>query len=75
MLTRRMQIQAVADALAGLPPAHPYRDSQFAQPWRTCWAAIHGAPLGGMTPQEALLATLRNLFPENERNQIVGAIL
>lgn len=75
MLTRRMQIQAVADALAGLPPAHPYRDAQFSPPWRTCWAAIQGAPGGGMTAQEALLTTLRSLFPENERNQIVGAIL
>lgn len=74
MLTRRMQIQAIADALAGQPPAHPYRDVQFADPWRTCWRVINGAP--GLPPSDAVLTALKNLYPhEQERNGIIGAIL
>lgn len=75
MLTRRMQVQAVADALAGETPAHSYRDSQFAEPWRTCWKVLHGgAP--GLAPKDAILLALNNLFPEKkDREQAIGAIL
>lgn len=74
MLTRRMQVQAVADALAGQPPAHNYRVQQFAEPWRTCWKVLHGTP--GLKPQEAILAALKNLYPDDKgRNEIIGAIL
>lgn len=74
MLTRRMQVQAVADALASEPPAHPYRDTQFAEPWRTCWKVLHGTP--GVAPKDAILLALNNLFPEKkDRDQVIGAIL
>ena len=46
MLTERMQIQAIADHLANYPdpqsaPNGAYRASDFSEPWRTCWQAIH----------------------------------
>ena len=74
MLTRRMQVQAVADALAGEPPAHSYRDTQFSDPWRTCWKVLHNGT--GLVPKDAILTVLKNLYPEEKaRNEIIGAIL
>lgn len=74
MLTRRMQVQAVADALAGQPPAHNYRDQQFSEPWRTCWKVLHND--SGLAPKDAILSILKTLYPEEKvRNEIIGAIL
>lgn len=70
MLTRRMQVQAVADRLAGLPEKRSLRASQFEEPWRTCWQA-QGQAEGG---QQALLLALQS-YPDRERNEIVKAIL
>lgn len=67
MLTRRMQIQALADRLAGLPvQAHP-RD--FAMPWQVCWQALDSAAPGqehnalhsatsGLPDQKEILETI-----------------
>jgi len=41
MLTRKLQIQALADRLAGLPTNVSARHLQ--EPWRTCWLALDGA--------------------------------
>lgn len=74
MLTRRMQVQAVADALAGEPPAHNYRDQQFSEPWRTCWKVLHYD--SGLLPKDAILSVLKTAYPEEkQRNEIIGAIL
>lgn len=74
MLTRRMQIQAVADAVAGLPPAHPYRAEQFSEPWRTCWRVLHYD--SGLSPKDSLLAVLQTALPdEKQRRETIGAIL
>ncbi len=43
MLTRRMQIQAIADRLAGLPVEAHIKD--FEMPWQLCWQALlHAQP-------------------------------
>lgn len=74
MLTRRMQIQAIADTLAGLPDALPYQERQFGEPWRACWRLLHGAT--HLKPNEALLEMLKGLYPDDaRRNEIIGAIL
>lgn len=44
MLTRRMQIQAIADRLAGLPTQIHIKD--FEMPWQLCWQAVESAQLG-----------------------------
>jgi hypothetical protein len=38
MLTKKLQIQALADRIAGLET--PYTARQFQEPWRTCWLAL-----------------------------------
>lgn len=40
MLTQRMQIQAIADRLAGLPQSRTIRPRELREPWRTCYQAI-----------------------------------
>ncbi len=44
MLTRRMQIQAIADRLAGLPVDANIKD--FEMPWQLCWQAVLNAQPG-----------------------------
>ncbi len=44
MLTRRMQIQAIADRLAGLPTQVHIKD--FEMPWQLCWQAVDCAQSG-----------------------------
>lgn len=44
MLTRRMQIQAIADRLAGLPTQVHIKD--FEMPWQLCWQAVESAQPG-----------------------------
>ncbi len=46
MLTAELQIQALADRIAGLPIDVPLRS--FQEPWRTCWLALEG-----VAPNEA----------------------
>ena len=70
MLTRRMQIQAVADRLAGMADRTGLKLREFEEPWRTCWQAL-GKTQGG---QQALLQALQ-AYPDRERNEIVQAIL
>lgn len=71
MLTRRMQVQAVADRLAGLPEKRVMRAAQFEEPWRTCYAAAATAPGAG---QAGILQALQR-YPVKEREEIVHAIL
>ncbi len=70
MLTRRMQVQAVADRLAGMADRTGTKLREFEEPWRTCWQAL-GKTQGG---QQALLQALQ-AYPDRERNEIVQAIL
>jgi RecA-family ATPase len=44
MLTQRMQIQAIADRLAGIPVQA--RSSDLQQPWLACWQALEQAQPG-----------------------------
>jgi hypothetical protein len=69
MLTRRMQIQAVADRLAGLEDARLQVDD-FEEPWQTAYEATIGSP-----PERAQQALLEALADRPDRNAIVGAIL
>ena len=68
MLTERMQIQVIADRLAGLPVNVDVRF--MTQPWLTCWNAIVSAPHG--SEQEALFKATTNL---SEQKEILQAIL
>jgi len=70
MLTQRMQIQALADRLAGLPVADGLKASNFTDPWLACWLAIDAVepPLANHALVNALAA-----FPEREH--IVQTIL
>ena len=67
MLSTHMQIQAVADRLAGLPSHHTL--DQFADPWKTCWQALDNAEPG--RPDKALLEALQD---HPNRDWIIGAI-
>jgi len=67
MLTKRMQIQAIADRLAGLPTT--LKSSVMSEPWRAMMAVIEGAEPG--QAREALLLALRG---HPDRETIAGAI-
>lgn len=66
MLTKRMQIQAVADYLAGVNKHRVIAAQQFAEPWRTCWRALQD----GKSLVEALAG-----YKETDRQEIINAIL
>ena len=44
MLTASMQIQAIADRLAGIPVQADARE--FDMPWKLCWQALEAAQAG-----------------------------
>jgi len=71
MLTRAMQLQMLADLLAG-QPRQRRRSREFQEPWRTCYAAIVE------TPVDLRLIALREAlrpYSEGEQQNIIGAIL
>jgi hypothetical protein len=68
MLTKRMQVQYIADRLAGLPVEVDTR--LFIQPWLACWNAINSAA-PGQEPEALHNATLN--LPEQK--EILQAIL
>jgi RecA-family ATPase len=68
MLTRRMQIQAIADRLAGLEVSAQNKD--FEMPWQLCWQAITSAQPG--QEQNALDNAILGL---PEAKQILETIL
>jgi hypothetical protein len=68
MLTTRMQVQYIADRLAGFPvEANP---RFFTQPWQTCWNVITSAAAG--SEQEELYKVTSGL-PDQEK--VIQAIL
>ncbi|MCX6064942.1 MAG: AAA family ATPase, partial [Chloroflexi bacterium] len=58
MLTRRMQIQAISDRLAGLEVQAQLKD--FEMPWQLCWQAVTGAQPG--QEQDALQCALSGCY-------------
>ena len=68
MLTKRMQVQYIADRLAGLPVEVDARF--FIQPWLACWNAINSAA-PGQEPEALHNATIN--LPEQK--EILQAIL
>lgn len=66
MLTRRMQIQAIADHLAGVNKQRVIAAQKFAEPWRSCWLAMQD----GKNLVDALAG-----YSEKERTEIINAIL
>ena len=68
MLTRRMQVQAIADRLAGLDVQAQFKD--FDMPWQLCWQAVVGAQPGH--EQDALHLVVSGL---PEPKQILETIL
>ena len=68
MLTRRMQVQAIADRLAGLEVQAQLKD--FDMPWQLCWQAVVGAQSGH--EQDALHLVVSGL---PEPKQILETIL
>jgi hypothetical protein len=67
MLTKRMQVQCIADQLAGLPVEVDARF--FTQPWLACWNAIIAAPAG--QAHEALHQATINLPDQKEILQTI----
>lgn len=67
MLTKKMQIQALADRLAGLPAAFSPRN--LTDPWRTCWLALDRAC--DKNPRQAIMTAIHDL---PDRDAILGAI-
>lgn len=67
MLTRRMQVQGIADRLGGLETTLTARS--FCEPWRGCWEALDRA-----RPGEERLALVAAMAEEAERDAILGAI-
>lgn len=70
MLTRRMQIQAIADRLAGLPVESHIKD--FEMPWQLCWQAITQAQPG--TEHESLNQCILGLQNPKEIQEKIMAI-
>jgi len=68
MLTTRMQVQYIADRLAGFPVEANLRF--FAQPWQACWNAINSAAAG--CEQEELYKITAGLPNQKE---VIQAIL
>jgi len=68
MLTNRMQVQAIADRLAGLPVKAESRD--FQPPLRACWHAIEQA-----APGQEFKVLEEAVYGLPERDQILQAIL
>jgi hypothetical protein len=67
MLTRRMQIQAIANHLAGIKTNFKPRD--FQEPWKTAYEAIIKVHAN---PQQALIQAMAG---RDDRDSIIGAIL
>jgi hypothetical protein len=73
MFTQRMQIQAIADLLAGIDhPNGRLRPNDFDSPWREIYLAIQDAPPGPDHKQKALKESL-SAHPDGK--QIIGDIL
>ena len=68
MLTTRMQVQYIADRLAGYTVEAEGRF--FTQPWQSCWNALNSAALGH---EQAALHTITSGLPNQE--EIIQAIL
>lgn len=68
MLTTRMQVQYIADRLAGLPVEVDAR--LFSQPWQACWNAIISSTAGN--EQAALYKVTATL---SDQKEILQAIL
>ena len=68
MLTKRMQVQFIADRMAGLSVQVDAR--HFSQPWLACWNAITSSSSG--MEHEALYKATEGL---PEQKEILGAIL
>ncbi len=68
MLTRRMQVQAIADRMAGLPVEYKVR--QFQEPWASLWRALEKAQPG--TERDVLMELL---MVSQERDQLINEIL
>lgn len=69
MLTRRMQIQAIADMMAGMGNGH-MRLQDFEEPWRSISRAIAAA--SAEKRQQALIEALNG---RSDRDSIIGAIM
>ena len=69
MLTSRLQIQMIANLLAGLEEAD-LRPRDFAEPLRAAYQAVLQAPPG--TKQQALIEALKN---HPDRDSVIGAIV
>lgn len=67
MLTTRMQVQYIADRLAGFPVEANARF--FTQPWQACWNAINSAAVGH---EQAALHTITSGLPNQK--EIIQAI-
>lgn len=68
MLSARMQIQFIADRLAGLPVEAKAKD--FLPPWCTCWQALDDA-----VPGQEQQALEKAIFGLSERDRMLQAIL
>lgn len=69
MLTKRMQVQKIADRLAGLPTEA--RTTDFQQPWLAGWQALEKAAPG--REQDALYAALAGLPGQADMLQAILA--
>jgi len=69
MLTQRMQVQLIADRLAGLPVQADVRF--LTQPWLNCWIAITSATSG--LEQDALYKAIAGLPDQKEILQTILA--
>jgi hypothetical protein len=67
MLTKKMQIQAIADRLAGMETTLKARN--LSEPWRTCWQALDEVP-----PEQGRQALVLAMQEHPERDAILGAI-
>lgn len=72
MLTKRMQIQAIADRMVGLEVTH--KSALFSSPWRECFEALRDVRKteSAASPAKVLMEVLRD---HKDRDEIIGQIL
>jgi hypothetical protein len=72
MLTRQMQIQAIADRMAGMEVSEKGR--LFSEPWRTCYEALRDVRRTDH-PASAAKVLLEALREHEDRDEIIGQIM
>lgn len=70
MLTRRMQVQLIADRMAGQPGRYRVRAEQLSDPWRRIWVALEAN-----RPGDEHRALLEALADWPDKSSVIGEVM